>query len=390
MKKLLMVIPLVILLCFAFSCKKGEEVAEDPAVDVEKQRANFEQLEGYIQEVMRNSEIPGLSISIIMDDSVIFSKGFGVRMAGKDEPVNQNTLFNVASLSKAFTAAGIALLVDSGKLKWDDPVIKHLPQFELYDPYVTQNITIRDMLTMRSGLTGGDSLWAGTNRTRNEVIHEMRNLKPKGQFRLILDAYNIHYLVAGQVVTASASKTWDDFIKERLFVPLKMTSTFSKYEDVQEINNYASPHIVDEGKTQLLQKRDYNNISPAAGVVTNVVDLAQWIRLQLGNGVFEGKRIISDVSMEEMHKPQILAPYWFKDYFNPQALFMTYGMGWGISDYNGLIIIDHGGMVAGFTAYIAMVPSKQLGIVILSNMDNRMTSIVDIKFKAFELFMSKN
>jgi len=112
--------------------------------------------------------------------------------------------------------------------------------------------------------------------------------------------------------------------------------------------------------------------------------------LQLSNGVFEDKRIISDESMKEMHKPQILAPYWFKDYFNPHALFMTYGMGWGISDYTGLIVIDHSGMVAGFTAYIAMVPSKQLGIVILSNMDNRMTSIVDIKFKAFELLMSKN
>ena len=391
MQKSLMVIPLVILFCFAFGCQQqSEEVTEEPVVDVEKQKANFEQLEDYIPEVMRNSEIPGLSVSIIMDDSVIFSKGFGVRMVGKKEPVNRNTLFNVASLSKAFTAAAIALQVDSGELKWDDPVIKHLPEFKLYDPYITQNITIRDMLTMRSGLTGGDSLWADTNRTRNEVIHEIRNLKPKGQFRLILGAYNIHYLVAGQVVTASASITWDDFIKERLFAPLKMSSTFSKYEDVQLIDNYASPHIVDEGKVQLLQKRDYNNISPAAGIVTNVVDLSQWIRLQLSNGVFEGKRIFSDESMKEMHKPQILAPYWFKDYFNPHALFMTYGMGWGISDYKGLIVLDHGGMVAGFTAYIAMVPSKQLGIVILSNMDNRMTSIVDIKFKAFELLMSKN
>jgi CubicO group peptidase (beta-lactamase class C family) len=147
---------------------------------------------------------------------------------------------------------------------------------------------------------------------------------------------------------------------------------------------------LDEGKIQLLSKRDYNNISPAAGVVTNVVDLAQWIRLQLGNGVFEGKRIISKESMKEMHEPQILAAYWFKEYFNPQALFMTYGMGWSISDYKGFIVIDHGGMVAGFTAYIAMVPKKQLGIVILSNMDNRMKSLVDIKFKVFDLLLSKH
>ena len=355
-----------------------------------EEKTNFDQLEDYIHEVMTKAQIPGLSISVIKDDSVIFSKGFGMCRAGKNVPVKPNTLFNVASLSKAFTAAAIALQVDSGKLKWDDPVIKHLPQFKLYDPYITQNITIRDMLTMRSGLTGGDSLWAGTKRTRDEIIHEMRNLKPRGQFRLILDAYNIHYLVAGQLAASSASKGWDDFIKERIFVPLMMSSTFSKYEDVEAIDNYATPHRVDAGKIQLLQKKNYNNISPAAGLVTNVVDLSQWIRLQLGKGVFEGKRIISEESINEMHKPQILAPYWFKDYFNPNALFMTYGMGWGVSDYKGLIVIDHGGMVEGYTAYIAMVPSKQLGIVILSNMDDRMTSIVGIKFKAFELLISKS
>jgi CubicO group peptidase (beta-lactamase class C family) len=365
-------------------------VAEEPAFDVKKQKANFEQLENYIQEVMNKSQIPGLCISIVRNDSVIFSKGFGVLIAGKEEPVDQQTLFNVASLSKAFTAAAVALQVDSGNLRWDDPVINHLPQFKLYNPYVTQNITVRDILTMRSGLTGGDSLWAGTNRTRNEVIHEMRDLKPGGQFRLIHDAYNIHYLVAGQIVTASANKTWDDFIKERLLTPLGMTSTFSRYEDVQNIDNYASPHKLGEGKIQILQKQDYNNISPAAGLVTNVVDLAQWIRLQLGNGIFENKRFISDESMGEMHKPQILAPYWFKEYFNPEALFVTYGMGWGISDYKGLILIDHGGMVPGFTAHIAMLPSKQLGIAILANMDNRMTSIVDIKFEVFDLLLSKN
>jgi len=351
----------------------------------EAERTQFKSLETDIKGLMEKSGIPGLSLAIVKDQSMIFAKGFGVRTIGETDAVDEKTLFYVASITKAFTADAIALLVDSGKVSWDDPVIKHLPLFGLYDPYVTQNITIRDVLTMQSGLTGEEVLKENPEKTREEIVADLRKLKPLGKFRSTLGAFNQSYLVAGQVVSASGV-VWDDFLREKILIPLGMSSTLSKFKDLEGKQNFASPHGKIAGQIKPLPPANYDNYGPAESLVSNAVDLAQWVLLHLGNGQTKGKRLIREESMKEMHKPQGLTPDWARDIFNPHSRFNTRGMPWWNSEYKGLIVLDGPGSFAGGSALVAFIPEKQWGVVILANRAG-FSPLVELKFKIFDLLL---
>lgn len=351
----------------------------------EAERPQFKSLETDIKGLMEKSGIPGLALAIVKDQSVIFAKGFGVRKIGETAAVDEKTLFYVASITKAFTADAIALLVDSGKVSWDDPVTKHLPLFELYDPYVTQNITIRDMLTMQSGLTGEEVLKENPEKTREEIVADLRKLKPLGKFRSTLGAFNQSYLVAGQVVSASGV-VWDDFLREKIFIPLGLSSTLSRFKDLEGKKNFASPHGKIAGQIKPLPPANYDNYGPAESLVSNAVDLAQWVLLHLGNGQTKGKRLIREESMKEMHKPQGITPDWARDIFNPHSRFNTRGMPWWNSEYKGWIVLDGPGSFAGGSALVAFIPEKQWGVVILANRAG-FTPLVELKFKIFDLLL---
>lgn len=202
-------------------------------------------LDEYIEQARRAWRAPGLAIAVVKDDAVVFARGYGVRELGKDDPVDEHTLFAVASTTKAYTAATLGLLVDEGRLSWDDPVIKHLPGFQLYDPYVTREITVRDLLCHRSGLSRGDTLWV-LGFSRDEVLRRVRYLKPSWSFRARFGYQNIMFLAASQIVEAVAGVRWDDFLKERLFKPLGMARSNTSVADLERLENVAAPHYRDD------------------------------------------------------------------------------------------------------------------------------------------------
>src|SRR5688572_1473995 len=341
----------------------------------------------YVTKAMRDWEVPGIAIAVIKDDKIVLAKGYGVRQLGAEAPVDERTLFAIGSSSKAFTAAGLAMLVDEGKIKWDDPAVKHLPGFEMFDPYVTRELRIRDLLTHRSGLERGDFLWYGSELDRDEILRRTRYLKPTWSLRSNFGYQNLMYLAAGQVAAKATGKSWDEFIKSRIFTPLGMTASNTSIKDFKNGDNVATPHASVEDKVQPIAWRNIDNIAPAGSINSNVLDMAQWVRLQLGQGTFEGKKLISPAAMREMHMPQtVMRLEGAYTMFYPEAHFLTYGLGWFMHDYKGKKVVEHGGAIDGMRAGVAMIPEEKLGVVILTNMNGSLLPI-PLMFKVFDAYL---
>jgi CubicO group peptidase (beta-lactamase class C family) len=326
-------------------------------------------LDQYIEQARTAWKVPGLAIAIVKNDSVVYARGFGVRTLGRPEPVDQHTLFAIGSCSKAFTATLVAMLVERGKLSWDDPVSSRLPGFQLYDPYVTRELTVRDLLTHRSGLSRGDLLWYATNRSRDEIVHDVRNLKPSWSFRSRFGYQNIMYLTAGQVVAAVEGQSWDRVVRERIFLPLGMLETNSSVRALDGLPDVASPQQEVDDTIRVISWRNIDNIAPAGSINSSVVDMAQWIRLQLGSGRLGERRLVDSATLEETHTPQTVLPRvgWVKT-ITPDAHLAAYGMGWFLSDYHGRLVAQHGGNIDGMSALVGLLPEEHLGLVILTNL----------------------
>ncbi|MDQ3665456.1 MAG: serine hydrolase [Acidobacteriota bacterium] len=332
------------------------------------QEAPLAGFDDYVNKALRDWEVPGLAIAVVKDDRIVLAKGYGVRKLGNPAPVNERTLFAIGSSSKAFTAASVAMLVDDGKLKWDDAATTHLPALELYDPYVTRELTVRDLLSHRSGLERGDLLWYGTEYDRDEILRRARYLKPTWSLRSTFGYQNLMYLAAGQMIARVSGKSWDEFIRQRIFTPLGMTASNTSVRDFKNPDNVASPHAKIEGKVEVIPWRNIDNIAPAGSINSNVLDMAQWVRLQLGQGAYQDKRLISSGAAKEMHASQTVMrvepPF---SLLYPEAHFLNYGLGWFLSDYKGRKLVDHGGAIDGMRAQVAMIPEEKLGLVILTN-----------------------
>jgi CubicO group peptidase (beta-lactamase class C family) len=338
--------------------------------------APLQGLDAYVTQAMHDAEVPGLAIAVVKDDAIVFAKGYGVRKLGEPAPVDEHTLFAIASTTKAFTAAALGMLVDEGKLRWDDPVTKFLPAFQLYDPYVTREVTVRDLLAHRSGLGGADDLWLGSGYGRDELLRRMRFLKPETSFRSKFGYQNIMYLVVGQIIPAITGKSWEEFVHERILRPLGMTASSTSITALHQVDNVATPHELIDDKVQPLPWLNVDNMGPAAAINSNVMDMAQWIRLLLREGNYEGKQLLSARRVKEMESPNIVAdlpsqsdpidnlPY-------PADHFLTYGLAWAIMDYHGRKVVHHNGGIRGMRAKVALVPEEKLGVVILSNLGAR-------------------
>ncbi|HEY0385993.1 MAG TPA: serine hydrolase domain-containing protein, partial [Pyrinomonadaceae bacterium] len=300
--------------------------------------ARLKEIDEYANRVMRDWHVPGFAMAIVKDDRVIFAKGYGVRELGKSAPVDEHTLFAIASNTKAFTAAALATLVDEGKIRWDDPATKYLPGFQLYDPYVTREMTVRDLISHRSGLAtfGGDLLWYDTTYNRDEILRRIRYLKPTSSFRSKYGYQNIMFLAAGQIVAAVTGKSWDDYVRERFLVPLGMTTTTTSVTAFKSTDNVASPHNELDGKLRVVRYSNVDGVGPAAGLNSNVAEMAEWLRLQLGRGKYGGRQFFSTAVSREMWSPQTIVPISEAgEKFNPSRHFNTYGLGWFVSDYRG-------------------------------------------------------
>lgn len=354
-----------------------------------QQKEPYSDVDAYIQAALKAWKVPGLALAIVRDDSVIYAKGYGVREIGKPAPVTERTVFAIGSSSKAFTAAGIAMLVDEKKVSLDAPASTYLPGLQLADPYVSRELTVRDLLSHRSGLARGDMLWYGSELDRNEILRRIRFLQPSWSFRSQFGYQNLMYLAAGQVVAGVAQATWDDFTRERIFVPLGMTSSTTSIKSLAAQADVATPHVETADTVRVIPWRNIDNIAPAGSINSHVVDMAQWVRLQVGKGSVGGRRLVSERMIDEMHTPHTIVP---RDSaarsMNPDTHLQAYGLGWFLQDYRGRLVVQHGGNIDGFSALVAMLPEEKMGLVILTNMNGTalptalMNRLFDLHLKA--------
>ena len=322
----------------------------------------------YVTKAMTTWQIPGLSIAIVRNDSVIYAKGFGVLGARSSAPVDQRTLFEIGSSSKAFTATLVAMLVGEGKMRWDDRLTTYLPDFRMYDAVANEEVTIRDALTHRSGIARGEFVWLGAGISRDEVLHRVRFLKPESPFRSRYSYQNMMFLAAGQAVSQAAGSTWDDLVRERILSPLGMTSTVTSYRGLTN-TNVAIPSGLDHDAVSAKPPFDAGNIAPAGAIISNAADMAQWLRFQLKDGVVNGKRLVASAALRETHTPQILMGSGGERADSTSVKrFSSYGMGWMVEDYRNQLSWQHGGNTLGMTAAVGMLPEKTVGVVVLSNM----------------------
>ena len=342
----------------------------------------------YVNKALKDWGVPGVAIAIVKDDRVVLAKGYGVRELNKATPVDENTLFAIGSSSKAFTAASIAMLVDEGKLKWDDPAIKHLPGFQLFDPYSTRELTVSDLLSHRSGLARGDLLWYGSSYDRSEVLRRVRYLKPSWSLRARYGYQNIMFLAAGQIIPTITGKTWDEFIRDRIFTPLGMKSSSTSIKAFASSANVATPHAKINDRIQVVAWRNIDNIAPAGSINSNVTDMAQWVRLQLGGGVYQNQRLLSAAAIKEMQMPQtVVRLEGMQASLYPEAHFLTYGLGWLLSDYRGKKVVEHGGAIDGMRAQVAMIPEEKLGLVVLTNLNGNVLPVA-LMYKIFDIYLN--
>ncbi len=333
-----------------------------------------ENFDSWVEASRQDWKIPGMAVGIVKDGEVIYAKGFGEKRLGSGEKVDANTIFSIASVSKNMTAAALGILVDEGKIDWDDKITKHIPWFQLKDPWITKEITIRDALTHRVGLGRilGNRLQFMTASPRDSVLYQMRYMDLEKPFRSAFVYNNVMYSLAGQIIEYTDGRTWDVFLKERLFDPLGMNSTTTSITQLKTSDNQAYPHQEIEGKVVPIARRNWDNAGPAGGVNASVNDLNKWMLMQLGiSGEYKGQTIISAEQMNEIHKPQMVVPR-----ANAMDAQGSYGFGWNISDYKGKRVITHGGATDGFNTSMYLLPELDLGIIVVGNNFNGLGNAV--------------
>lgn len=330
------------------------------------------EIDSLVERTLKTFDVPGIAVAIVKDNKIIHAKGYGVRSLNTKQKVDENTLFGIASNSKAFTAAALGILIDEKKLSWDDKVIDYIPEFRLYNPYVTEEFTIRDLLTHRSGLglgAGDLMIWPGKNNfTTKDVIHNMRYLKPVSGFRTKYDYDNLLYIVAGEVVARVSGMSWENFIETRIMQPLNMTRSAASYDRLKDSSNVIVPHAPVNGKVQVIP-RDLNQpFNAAAGINSNLTDMCKWIMMQMNNGKY-GEGLSKQLFSREVHRamwsPQTIIQVGDSTAYHTH--FAAYGLGWSLSDMMGYKQVGHTGALAGIYTQVTLIPELKLGIIVFTN-----------------------
>lgn len=312
-------------------------------------------IEKIIEEKRKEQGVPGVAVVIIKDDKVVLQKGFGLRDVERNLPVTPATLFAIGSCTKAFTAMSAVISADEYKLSLDDSPKRYLPYFKMQDPEADAKITVRDLLHHSSGLDRTDITWYTGVLTREEVIRVAGLARPTARFREKFQYQNVMYSAAGEVVAKAEKSTWEKIIAKRFFKPLGMKSSNTSVKDMQKSADFASGYSLREKAATKVPTRDLPNIAPAGAINSNVKDMAQWIRLMLGGGVFEGKRFVSVKGFEEIIRKQIAMGT------------SGYGLGWSLYQWGEYKLLSHGGGIDGFTSLVALIPEQKIGLVILTN-----------------------
>jgi len=355
MKKFLFIV------CAFISLHAGSQVLSSSAID------------SLVEKTLKKFDVPGIAVAIIKDGQLVHSKGYGVRSLNTGAPVDENTLFGIASNSKAFTAFALGILVDEGKISWDDKVRKWIPEFKLYDPYVTEEFTIRDLLTHRSGLGlgAGDLMLFpdSSNFTLSDIIYNLQFLKPVSSFRTKFDYDNNLYIVAGEVVKRASGISWDEFVESRIMQPIGMNHSAGSFDRLKDKSDVIDGHALVDGKVRVIARSAMKTGHSAGGINTSIADLTRWVMLLLNDGKYgpANTRLYDPKIQKEIWSPQTIINADQPGYYNTH--FKSYGLGFFIEDVKGYKELSHTGGLEGMVTQITIIPELQLGIIVLTNQE---------------------
>jgi CubicO group peptidase (beta-lactamase class C family) len=314
--------------------------------------------------------VPGAAVAVVQNDRVVYAKGFGVTQVGGTTPVTADTLFGLGSTTKAFTSTAMAMLVTDGKMNWDDPVRKYVTYFHLSDPCADSLVTLRDIVSHRTGLSRHDELWDNTPLTREQTIRAIGMVALTKPFRSAYQYNNIMFTTAGEAVASAAGTSWDDFVRTRIFKPLGMNSSAITLAEFNA-SNHANGHSYDRRNDRAVPQAfvDPDNLAPAGAIASSANDMAQWLRFQLADGAIGGKRLVAADALHETKTPQtVIRLEGETKLVVPETNIMNYAMGWNVSDYRGAYLVSHGGALNGFRAQVALFPNLNAGLVVLFNL----------------------
>ncbi len=329
-------------------------------------------LEKYINGMMEDTQVPGLAMGIIRNGKVIYARGFGYRDLEEKLPVTSKTLFAIGSCTKAFTTLAISILVDEGIVKWNNPVRDYLPGFTLKDAYITANMTVRDLVTHRSGLPRHDALWYGSPFSRRELFDRLRYLNFSAGFREKYQYNNLMFMTAGVLVGQQTNSTWEDFVSSRILNPLNMTNSNFSVEDTRQADDFAQPYAIEDEKIKKIPFRNIDEIGPAGSINSCIDDMLKWIQLHLDKGKIGETQLVSESEMQAMHTPHM---HISSNMESNERSHANYGLGWSISMYRGYKWVQHSGGIDGFTTSTSFLPFDNIGIFVVNNAASSISSL---------------
>jgi CubicO group peptidase (beta-lactamase class C family) len=395
-------VPTAALLCLfpgsLASCapeRAGEAATPHPAEGL----TGAEALDAHVRRAMEDWEVPGLAITVVRGDSVWFSRGYGVRRVGAPEPVDTRTLFGLLSPTKTFTTTALALLVEEGRLSWDDPVVDHLPHFRVSDPEVTRELRIRDLVSNRTGYPDSPWMWYFRKHDREELVRRLPKLEPAAPPGREFHYNNLMFVAAGEVIEAVSGLSWDAFVQQRIFGPLGMAESTTSVRALDGRTNVASPHarrfFRRFGPPRPIRYLRADNIGPAGMIHTNVEEMAGWLRLHLSEGTHEGARLLSAASVRELQRPHVRVADLEDERLGGDRAFeptrgylgsLDYGLGWFVTEFRGRRVVFHGGGINGQRSAVGLLPEEGIGVVILSNMQDTEIALA-LMFQALDAAM---
>jgi len=331
---------------------------------------SIQKLDSIYQKALIDWNVPGMAIAIVSDDSVWLSKGYGVTDITTRQAVDANTLFALASNTKSFTSTALAMLADERKISWNQKVVEILPWFKMYNPYVTAEMTVEDLLSHRSGLKtfSGDLIWYGSTYSREEIIQKIQYLKPVYGFREHFGYSNLMFITAGELIPALTGTSWDDFIQNRILNALNMKRSTLHVSGLHNLDNIAQPHTYVNGEPRQIPWLDWDNMGPAGSLISSANDMANWLQMNLSKGVFGQDTLVSKRQLFDLWSPRTIldvSPGSMAMF--PETNFKSYGLGWSLMDYNGYKVIGHNGGYDGMISQTFFVPEANVGVVIMTN-----------------------
>jgi CubicO group peptidase (beta-lactamase class C family) len=333
------------------------------------QQPDLTKIDGYLAKTASDWGTPGISVGIVKDGRIIFAKGYGVLETGKTTAPDGNTLYAIASNTKAFTTAMLAMLVQEGKISWDDKVKKYLPYFELYDPWVSNETTIRDLLCHRVGLGtfSGDVIWYKSDLTSEEIIKRLKYLPADYDFRSGFGYSNVMYITAGEIINKVTGKSWTENLQQRILLPLGMNRSTCSLKKMGNIGNHATPHAMENGKNIPIPWTNWEEYAALGGIISSANDMCKWMILNLNNGINGKDTLLIPASRNALWKLHNNFTTDYTGMSDTRTHFHGYGLGWDLSDYQGRMRVSHSGAFDGMISSVTMIPDERLGVVVLTN-----------------------